>query len=269
MENGLTGFILSIISFVWPEMLGVFLASYLLKGLHVTNEWERKPMKRWGKYFRTLEPGITWAEPFSSRIIETVEINDQVDNVYVELGMTTLPTMQTHDNVPVAFTVILTWRVIDAAKFVLEVQDGHHAVYSRCATLISEQVSRTELDQILHDRKELCLDTKSALQEATLAYGVQVIAIELKDVTITDSGIQEAIALKARATKEGEAELKRASMQSAIAEQLKAAAEVYDEEAWKLKGFETLLELCRSAENNTIMIPTDLVSSLAGVVGKK
>lgn len=267
--DGFTVFISNLISGAWPYILGAFVAFYLSSGLHVTNQWERKPMKRWGKYFRTLEPGITWAEPFSSKIIETVEVNDQVDNVYGELGLKQLPTMQTHDNVPVAFTVILTWRVIDAAKFVLEVQDGQHAVYSRCATLISEQVSRTELDQILHDRTGLCSKTKDALQDATSTYGVQINAIELKDVTITDTGIQEAIALKARATKEGEAELKRASMQSAIAEQLKEAASVYDADAWKLKGFETLLELCRSAENNTIMIPTDLVSSLAGVVGKK
>lgn len=257
--------ILSVLEYVVPAII---MAIYLLSGLHITDQWDRRPLKRWGKYTRTLGPGITWAEPFSNTIIDTIDMKDQVDNVYAELGFKTLPTLQTHDNVPVAFTAILTWKIVDASQFVLEVQDGHDAVYNRCLTMISEFVSQTQLDEILHDRQALYIQIVASLKGAVSRWGVEIIAIELKDVTITDKGIQEAIAMKARAQKEGEAELTRASMQAKIAEQLKEAAAVYDADAWKLKGFETLLELCRSAQNNTIMVPTDLVQGLAKVLTK-
>jgi regulator of protease activity HflC (stomatin/prohibitin superfamily) len=247
---------------------GIVVVLYVLSGIKITNQWERRPIKRFGKYIRTLGPGFAWVEPFFTSVIETVDMQDQVDSVYQELGYKDLPTLQTHDNVPISFTVILTWKVVDAARFVLEVQDGHDAVYQRCLTIISEFASNTELDQILHERQALYGRIGKPLQDAISGWGAEVIAIEIKDVSIVDSGIQEAIAMKARAQKEGEAELTRAKMQAQIAEQLKEAAAVYDADAWKLKGFETLLELCRSSQNNTVMIPTDLFQGIAKVLGK-
>jgi regulator of protease activity HflC (stomatin/prohibitin superfamily) len=95
-----------------------------------------------------------------------------------------------------------------------------------------------------------------------------VIAVELRDVKITDESIQEAIALKARAAKEAEAEMVRAEAQVAIAKELSLAAKELTTDGWRLKAMETTLELCRSAENNTILVPTELLHLAQSVLSK-
>lgn len=243
---------------------------YIISGIRIVDQWERKPLKRFGKYICTLGPGFNWNEPFSTSVIDTISIRDNVDDLHSCLGYNQLPSVQTHDNVPVTFLTLLTYRIKESkvAEFVLTVEDDYESLWRRALTIISEYVSNTQLDSILHDRQALYTKIKEALQVAVESWGVEIIAVELKDVTIADKSIQEAIAMKARAQKEAEAELTRAKMQAQIAEQLKIASHTYDEAAWKLKGFETLLELCRSAENNTVMIPTDLVQGIAKVIGK-
>jgi regulator of protease activity HflC (stomatin/prohibitin superfamily) len=236
---------------------------YVCSGFFVVDQWERLPMKRFGKYTETAGPGIHWYEPISTSAIDTISIRDQVDDLCDRLRQPA--SVQTHDNVPVKFKPLLTYRISDPEKFALNLEDGFDSLWSRAMVIVSEHVSNTELDSILHDRQALYSKLKAALQAAVLDWGVDVIAIELRDVSIADSSIQEAIAMKARAQKEAEAELTRAKMQTVIAEQLKQAAHMYDESAWKLKGFETLLELCRSASNNTVMIPTDLVQAIARI----
>lgn len=259
--------VLSYAKFVVPLVAAVI---YLISGIYIVDQWNRVPVKRFGKYVRTLGPGFSWMEPFSTSSIDTISIKDNVDDLHECLDYTSLPSVQTHDNVPVTFRTLLTYRIKEArvADFVLTVEDDYESLWKRALTIISEYVSNTELDSILHDRQALYTKVKAALQVAVEDWGVEIIAVELKDVTIADQSIQEAIAMKARAQKEAEAELTRAKMQREIAEQLKLASHTYDEAAWKLKGFETLLELCRSAENNTVMIPTDLVQGLAKVLGK-
>jgi regulator of protease activity HflC (stomatin/prohibitin superfamily) len=255
-------------SYILPGLAGLFAIIYLFSGLHIVDQWEVKPFKRFGKYAGSLTAGITWREPFSTRIIETIDIRDVVENLFERLGYKKLPTVQTHDNVPVTFNAQLTYKITDPAKSVLAVEDVYQGLWQRSLTIISEHVSNTQLDDILHDRKNLYRTIEADLQESVADWGIHIIAVEMKDVSISDTSIQEAIAMKARAQKEAEAELTRATMQSQVAEQLKAAAEKYDEAAWKLKGFETLLELCRSAQNNTVMIPTDLVQAIARITGK-
>jgi regulator of protease activity HflC (stomatin/prohibitin superfamily) len=260
--------IMEILSY-WPYALAsLIVIIYLLKGLHVVDQWEVKPTKRFGKYVGNLTTGIAWREPFSTRIIDTIDMRDIVENLFSRMEYKTLPTVQTHDNVPVTFNAILTYKVIDPMKAVLNVEDVWTALWQRSLTIISEHVSNTQLDNILHDRKNLYNTIVNDLQSAVGEWGIHIIAVEMKDVSISDGSIQEAIAMKARAQKEAEAELTRAQAQKEIADELKQAAHSYDDMAWKLKGFETLLELCRSAQNNTIMIPTDLVEALAKVTGK-
>lgn len=241
---------------------------YVLSGINIVDQWERKPLTRWGKYIGTLEGGVYWREPFSTKVIDTISVRDKIEDIYTELDFANLPTVQTHDNVPVSFGVLITYRVIDAMKFVLNVENDYESLWNRSNTITSEFIGNTELDSILHDRQSLYAKILAALQAAVQEWGIQMIAVELRNVKIADEGIQEAISQKARAQKEGEAELTRAKAQLAIAQQLEEAAAVYTDASWKLKGLDLLGDLCRTGNNNTIVIPSDLVQGLAKVIGK-
>jgi len=246
--------------------LCVVVIFYLRWGINVVREWERVPVLRFGKYVRTLEPGITWLEPFTHTLLATVSINEVVTDLALDLAAS----LQTRDNVPIAFTTILTSK-IDASnvkKFTLAVKNGADAIEQRVLAAVSEIVSQSTLDQLLHQRDQVCSAIVSLVRERVTEWGILICAIELRDVKVTDNSIQEALSLKARAAKEAEAEFVRAEAQVKIAKELNLAAAELSEDGWRLKAMETMLEMTRSAENNTIVIPSDSLAALTSFVAK-
>jgi regulator of protease activity HflC (stomatin/prohibitin superfamily) len=235
---------------------------YIISGSNIVSEWNRRPVLRFGKYVRTLEPGYSFVEPFTHRVLDEVSINDTVAELEMDAGTS----LQTHDNIPVAFTTVMTTKIDpnNVKLFTTIVQDGEDAVESRTLTAVGEVVSATALNDILHHREAVCIKIVSLLQSRVSAWGVRVIAVELRNIQITDPSIQEAIALAARARKEADAELVRAEAQIQIAKELTLAAQQLDAGGWRLKDAEVLLELTRSAENNTIIIPSQMLTGLFG-----
>ena len=244
-----------------------FLLIYLRAGLNAVKEWERRPILRFGKYDRTLEPGISWVEPFTHTRMQDVAINEVVDAIELDPNAS----LQTRDNVPIAFTTIITSK-IDAdhvKKFILAVKRGERAVTQRALAAVSEVVSRSTLDELLHQRDLVCKAMVELLRERVKEWGILICAIELRDVKITDISIQEAISLKARAAKEAEAEFVRAEAQVKIAKELNLAAAELSADGWGMKSMETMLEMTRSAQNNTIVIPSDSLAALTAFVANK
>jgi regulator of protease activity HflC (stomatin/prohibitin superfamily) len=236
------------------------LCVYLLAGVNIVSEWQRVPVMRFGKYTTTLGPGFTWLEPITNSRLTAIDTRAEV----VELGMKEGSSLQTHDNVPIAFVTVLTKQidVDNVKKFTIAVAGGDNALDMRTRSTVSEVVSRTELNALLHERAIVCAEILALLQARVSDWGIHIIAVELRDVKISDESIQEAIALKARAAKEAEAEMVRAEAQVAIAKELNAAGLALTDAGWRLKSMETMLELCRSAENNTILMPADAISAL-------
>lgn len=256
------GLVTNLLDYWWVGALVVF-AIYLLNGLNIVAEWDRVPVMRFGKYATTLGPGITWLEPFSHRRLDAVDIREEV-NAYT-MGEGT--SLQTHDNVPISFVTMLTSN-IDAEnvkKYILAF-DGEQTVGNRTLAAVSEVISATELNKLLHEREVVCAAIKALLITRIAHWGINIVAVELRDIKITDESIQEAIAMKARAGKEAEAEMVRAEAQVAIAKELTLAAEELSEGGWKLKGMEVMTEMTRSADNNTVIIPSDIVQGIARIM---
>ena len=242
--------------------LGVLLFGlYAISGFVIVDQWDRRPVLHLGKYERILDPGMSWVEPFTHTLLEDWTVRDIVVKMSIDH-------IQTHDNIPISFVMIVTQRVIDVQKAEFGAEDSWEASQDRAVAVATEYVGNAELDSILHERDGLNDLMKRKLQKLIEPWGIEVIAIELQNIKITDENIQSAISMKARAQKEGEAELVRASMQGKIAEALKEAAQHYDAASWKLKEMETVLEMTRSAHNNTVLIPTDLIGAIARMSGK-
>lgn len=235
-------------------------AIYMACMVNIVNEWERRPVMRFGRYSKTLGPGISFLEPLTYSTLPDVSLQDQVLEVEVE-------NLQTHDNVGISLTAVLTYRIekdkVEAA--VVEVRDIDEAIEERALSTLAAAGGEKELDFVQHNRSDFNESLKQKLSVLVERWGVHVQALEVKDVKINDPDVAAAIALKARATKEGEAELARALIQQQIADALNKAAASYDDKGKWLKGIEVLLEMCRSGNNNTVLIPTDLTEALARV----
>jgi len=233
---------------------------FLLGGINVVSEWKRRPILLFGRYTATIGPGLAWIEPIFHRRLEDVAVRDVVNELRIG-------GVQTHDNVPISFNLIMTTRVDEARvkDFIVEVANGYEATRQRALASVTEIVGNHELDAILHNRGQFYTEVRDSLQEKVVAWGVKVVAVELKDIQITDEQIQQAIAMKARAGKEADAELVRAAMQLHIAGKLVEAAEALTPDGWRLKELEVLVELTRSAQNNTLLIPTNLLKGLQDI----
>jgi len=241
---------------VLEYLLGL-LCIYVLGGFNVVSEWKRRPIMLFGRYAKTIGPGLAWVDPAFHSRLEDVAVRDVVNELRID-------GVQTHDNVPISFNLIMTTRV-DETKvrdFVVQVANGNEATRQRALASVTEIVGNHELDAILHNRERFYAEVRDSLAGKVANWGVKVKAVELKDLQITDEQIQQAIAMKARAGKEADAELVRATMQLQIAAKLVEAAAGLTPDAWRLKELEVLVELTRSAQNNTILVPTTLLRHL-------
>jgi regulator of protease activity HflC (stomatin/prohibitin superfamily) len=233
---------------------------YAFSGINIVKEWLRRPILLFGRYMRTVGPGPAWVDPIFHRALGDVSVRDQVNELRIG-------GVQTHDNVPISFNLIMTTRVDEARvkDFVVEVANGWESTRQRALASVTEIVGNHELDRILHNRAAFYTEVRDSLQSKVANWGVKVQAVELKDLQITDEKIQQAIALKARAGKEADAELIRAAMQRNIAAKLVEAAAALTPDGWRLKELEVLIELTRSAQNNTILVPTGLMKGLEDI----
>ncbi len=243
-----------------PLYLFGLLVLYLITGVNMVREWERRPIMLFGRYVKTIGPGLKWVDPVFHRPLDDVAVRDVVNELRIG-------GVQTHDNVPISFNLVLTTRVGEERiqDFVVQVANGYEATRQRALASVTEIVGNHELDAILHARDQFYAEVRDSLQKKVESWGVKVKAVELKDIQITDEQIQQAIAMKARAGKEADAELVRAAMQLHIAGKLVEAAAALTPDAWRLKELEVLVELTRSAQNNTILVPTTLLKGLEDI----
>lgn len=230
-------------------------------GGNIVPEWSQRPIMFFGRYQKTLGPGFSWVEPLFHQRLDDVNVWDDTQTLTVE-------NVQTHDNIPISFLLILTTRVHDVEEFTVEVEYGYDAVQRRSLAAAAQVSGQNELDKILHETEEVQENLRKLVQSKIDGWGVTAVAVEIQNISITDESISQAIALKARAKKEGEAELVRAQMQKQIAVALNEAAGTLTEAGRWLKDREVLLEMTRSANNNTVLIPTglmDLMRTIAPV----
>lgn len=248
----------------FPACILGLIGWYFLNWVNIISEWNRRPVLLFGRYKGTYGPGLVFLEPLFHTFLDDFTVQDLVITIKV-------PQAQTSDNVGIAVEALLTFR-INADKVrdaVVEVKNIDNSVNQRATSTLADEIGKNALVNLLEHRDTFSGTIKTTVGERVARWGVTVQAFEIKQLKITDTAVEQAIAMKARAQKEGEAELTRAAMQKRIAEALNEAAATYDDQGRWLKGMETLVELCRSANNNTILVPTNLAQGLASLLPSK
>src|SRR5262249_7762620 len=84
--------------------LVVLACLYFLGGINIVSEWKRRPILLFGRYVATVGPGLAWVDPIFHRRLEDVPVRDVVSELRIG-------GVQTHDNVPISFNLIMTTRV--------------------------------------------------------------------------------------------------------------------------------------------------------------
>jgi len=176
------------------EFLIAIIIVYLLSTLRVIYEYQRGVIFLLGKYTHTMGPGLKlvfWPFQTMRRVDVRVKAVDVPDQEAI-----------TRDNISARINAVIYYKVKDAAKSFIEVENFYYAVSQLAQTTMRNVVGEMDLDQLLSQREEASKKIKDIVDVLTDPWGIQVDNVELKDITLPEE-------MKRTMAKQAEAERER------------------------------------------------------------
>jgi regulator of protease activity HflC (stomatin/prohibitin superfamily) len=172
------------------------------------------------------------------------------------------------DNVSLKVDAILYFRVVDAEKAIIKVENFLGATNMLAQTTLRSVLGEHELDEMLAKRDELNADVQSTLDTQTESWGIKVINVEIREVTLTENMIRS-IAKQAEAERDRRAKVIHAEAEFQAAQTLLNAAKILAEDpaAMQLRYLQTLTEV--GGEHNSTIIfpmPIDLIKPFLSIM---
>jgi len=235
----------------------VVLLLYLFSVVNILREYERGVIFRLGR----LLP-----EPKGPGIILVFWPIDRMDRVSLRTVTMDVPAQDviTRDNVTVKVNAIVYFRVLEANKAVVTVENYLYATSQLAQTTLRSVLGEVELDDLLSQRETLNTRLQTILDDQTDAWGIKVSMVEIKTVDLPTE-MQRAMAKQAEAERERRAKVIHADGEFQAAARLRDAAQVLAQEpiSFQLRYLSTLTEI-GIEQNSTIVfpIPVDILSPL-------
>ncbi len=198
--------------YIYAAIVG-FLLLLLYSSLRILREYERGVVFLLGRFWKVKGPGLIIIIPVIQKM-ERVDLRTRVMDVPEQ-------DVISHDNVSVRVNAVVYFRVIDAEKAIIQVEDFMIATSQLAQTTLRSVLGQHELDEMLAERERLNSDIQRILDEQTNAWGIKVSNVELKHVDLDESMIR-AIAKQAEAER-----LRRAKVINAEGE-LQASEKLLD-----------------------------------------
>lgn len=233
----------------------VILAVVLLSGLRVAQEYQRGVVFRLGRYTNLRGPGLYWIIPLGIERAFTLDIRTRTVSAEQQETIT-------RDSVTIKVNAVLWYRIVDAAKAVIEVEDSESAVYQLALTGLRNIIGQHDLDEVLQERDKINALLRDSVVESTKEWGLEVQRFEMKDVELPVA-MQQVMAMQAEAIREKRARIIKAEAELEASMKLSAAANqiMANPAALELRRMQMISEV--GAENNSttvLMIPSDFVS---------
>ncbi len=225
--------------------------------VRVVTQYEKGVLFRLGRVIAVREPGLRIIIPVVDRLRE------------VSMRIITMPIQSqgiiTRDNVSVDISAVAYFRVIDAEKSVVAIENVHAAIDQIAQTTLRKVVGQHTLDQALAETDTINADIRQILDTTTLEWGVEVTLVELKDIQLPEA-MKRAMARQAEAEREKRAKIIAAEGESMAAAALGDASDtmVAHPLALQLRNLQTLLELGVD-KNTTVVFPAPLMSAIGDI----
>ena len=225
----------------------VFIFIFILSGIRVVYEYKRAVKFRFGKYVSLLSPGLRWIIPVVDRI-QLVDIRIITINVQKQEVMT-------KDNVPCHINGVLFFRIEDAKKAILEVEDFVFAISQLAQASLRDVCGKVELDTILSKREEIGRNIKDIVEKETAIWGISIQDVKIKDIELPEN-MKRSMANQAEAERSRRARIILAEAEQQAAGKLLEAGKIIDgsPSAIKLRLYQTLSNIA-SEKNSTIVFP--------------
>jgi regulator of protease activity HflC (stomatin/prohibitin superfamily) len=233
----------------------VIAAFLIISGLRVIKEYERGVIFRLGRFAEVKGAGLNWIVPFLDNMVK----------VDVRVVARDVPPQDviTRDNVSLKVSAVIYFRVIDAEKAIIKVENFLYATSQLSQTTLRSTLGKLELDDLLAQREKINQELQQVLDLHTEPWGVKVTHVEVKQVDLPPE-MQRAMARQAEAERERRAKVISAEGEYQAAEKLGMAADVIDQHpaALQLRYLQTLVEISAEKNSTTIFpVPIDLLKA--------
>jgi len=244
------------ITFYW--IIGIILFIILIS-IRQINQYQRGVMFTLGKYTGTKAPGwrIVWP------------IFQMMRKVDMRVKAVDVPDQEaiTHDNISVRINAVIYYKVSDAAKAIIEVENFRHAVSQLAQTTMRNAAGEVSLDELLSNRDEVSKKIQVIIDRATDPWGIRVENVELKDVVLPED-MKRTIAKQAEAEREKRAVIIKAQGEVIAAENMAKAANTLNtaKGALHLRTLQTLNDLSSDQSNTVVFaIPLEILRAFEGL----
>ncbi|MEE6177012.1 slipin family protein [Mycobacterium sp. 050134] len=234
-------------------------ALLLAASIRVVQQYQRGVHFRLGRVIGVREPGLRFIVPVIDRMWR------------VSMRIVTMPIQSqgiiTRDNVSVDIAAVAYFRVIDARKAVVVIENVNAAINQIAQTTLRNVVGQHSLDEVLAQTEKINGSIRQILDTTTVEWGVEVTLVELKDIQLPDS-MKRAMAREAEAEREKRAKIIAAEGEARAAAALGEASDTMMRHplALQLRNLQTLLEL-GVEKNTTIVFPAPLMNAIGELTG--
>ena len=253
MEELVGALVGTIIVSIMPILLFLFIL--ILSSIKQVNEYERGVLFQLGRFKKLLNPGWNIVLPIFQSF-QKVDIRTKAVDVPEQDAIT-------KDNVSIRINAVIYYKVFDASKALIAVQNYQYAVGQLAQTTMRNAVGAISLDELLSERDKISSEICKIIDEATDPWGIKVENVELKDIKLPEE-MQRVIAKVAEAEREKMAVITKSKGEVESAENLAKAAETMASTpgALHLRTLATLNDLS-SDQSNTIIfaIPIEVLNA--------
>lgn len=228
----------------------------ILISLRQINQYQRGVMFTMGRYTGTKNPG--W------RIV--IPIFQSMRKVDIRVKAVDVPDQETitKDNISAQINAVIYYKVSDAAKATIEVENFFNAVAQLAQTTMRNIVGEVDLDELLSNRDEVSERIKSIVDKQTDPWGIKVESVELKDVVLPEE-MKRTIAKQAEAEREKRAVIIKAEGEVTAAENMAKAAKTLSEStgALHLRTLQSLNDLSSDQSNTVVFaVPIEVLRAV-------
>ncbi|BCG95558.1 slipin family protein [Mesorhizobium sp. 131-2-1] len=250
------------VGYVAYLVLAVAVIIFLSVAIRILREYERGVVFTLGRFTAVKGPGLIILIPFVQQMVR-VDLRVVVQDVPPQ-------DVISRDNVSVKVNAVLYFRIVDAERAIIQVEDFMAATNQLAQTTLRSVLGKHELDEMLAERDKLNNDIQEILDQRTDAWGIKVSNVEIKHVDLNESMIR-AIAKQAEAER-----LRRAKVINADGEQQAAAKLVEagrmlaaEPQAMQLRYFEALHDIAGERSSTVVFpLPVDLLGQFLKGQGK-
>lgn len=238
-------------------IIGILIILFL-SSIKQINEYERGIKFRFGKFNKIMNPGWNIVLPIINSY-KKIDVRTKAVDVPEQEAIT-------RDNVSIKINAVIYYKIFDASKAILAVENFYYAVSQLAQTTMRNAVGSVSLDELLGEREKISNEICSIIDKATDPWGIEVENVELKDISLPEE-MKRVIAKAAEAEREKIAVITKAAGEVEASENLAKAAEIMTSSpgALHLRTLATLNDLS-SDQSNTIIfaIPIEVLRALEG-----